>query len=121
MRVMGTYSFLDTIRLEGRKPNEALHESQSVTFISSASLLPFATSLLFECRERMGRNRGNPLVGLLYQLRADTQQGKVVAGVDKIVNHREGHLGKIIETMTRDIRAWGLRTWRRGDRRASRR
>lgn len=64
-----------------------------------ASLLPFTTSLLFEGWERVGGNRGNPLVGLLYQFWADAQRREVGTRVDEIENLREGHLGKSIETV----------------------
>jgi hypothetical protein len=118
---METYSFLNTIRLEGSEPSEASVSHSREQLSGSALLLPFTTSLLFESWERVGGNRGNPLVGLLYQLRANAQRRKVGARVDKIVNLREGHLGESIQTVARDVRAWRLRSWRRSDRRASRR
>ena len=46
-----TYSFLDTICLEGCKPSDASYSRLSETNIRVASLLPFATNLLFESRE----------------------------------------------------------------------
>ena len=98
MKSLGTYSFLDTIRLKGSKPGNASCKS-SKTFLSATSLLPFATSLFFEGWERVSGNRDNPLVGFFYQLRANVQRRKVGTRVDKIQNLREWHLGKRIKAV----------------------
>ena len=51
VKIDWTHSFLDTICLEGCKPSDASYSRLSETNIRVASLLPFATNLLFESRE----------------------------------------------------------------------